>query len=511
MTPPGVPVRELVRADTSGFWMPRGSEEVLDVYFGDQRVFAVAPDTLVEDGTGVRVAWPERLVRHLDGRAELRVVEHLTGTEVYAGPLALGESPGPIDFTDSQGRPLAIDKFGVAVRMFDSLDDAVAIALAEKVAALARDVDAFGVCAFLAYGSLLGAVRDGHVISHDTDADIAYLSRFTHPADVAMESFALERYLTARGWEIGRDRIGRVWADFEDAAGDDRHIDIFVGTVTDGHFFLDRVVEADLDRSAFEPQSTVTLEGVKILAPADPHALLEATYGPTYLTPDPAFAFDNPLSRERTSRALMGNYRFRRGAWVVHLRPQSEDRSARKPSRFARWVARQERDRGSAAYTLVDLGCGASTDAIWAARHGHPSIGVDFAWPMLRTLAGIARRAGLDARFWDVSFHDLRAVVAATAALAGTSGPRVLTCRHVVDVLDIEGRENLWLLARGALRDGGRMYLQWRTRGVGKDRAEPTFRPVPAARIEAEARAHGAHVVAREDKKRSTRLVLEWR
>jgi SAM-dependent methyltransferase len=498
-----------VRADSTGFWLPAPPAKVLDVHLAGHRAFSIAPEIVRVDHSGAFVPWPPRLQPYVDGHADLRVVEHLTGVTVLQGPIQVGTEDRRIEFLDSEGRPLAIDKFGNAVRTFDDLDQDGATAFARAVAALTRDVDAFGVCAFLAYGSLLGAVRDGHVIGHDTDADIAYLSNHTHPGDIALESFALERFLQARGWRTQRERVGLVHALVEDAAGDHRQIDIFVAIITDDHLFLDRVVEAQLDRSAFEPQSTVLLEGVEVLAPADPHALLEATYGPDYLTPDPAFRFDNPVSRERSSRALLGNYRFRRPHWVRYLSAESENRPP-GPTDFARWARQQERRYGGGGRTWVDLGCGTSTDAIWAARQQYVGIGIDFAAPALRRLAGSARSAGVDARFWYVSFHDLRTVLAAGAAMATTPSPRVVTCRLVVDVLDREGRSNLWLLARAALLGGGRMYLQFRTRGTPADRDEPTFRAVAAERILEEARQHGATARDRLDQGRTSRLVLTW-
>ena len=85
-----------------------------------------------------------------------------------------------------------------------------------------------------------------------------------------------------------------------------------------------------------------------------------------------------------------------------------------------------------------------------------------------------------------------------------------MTCRFVVDVLDAEGRSNLWLLARAALLDGGRMYLQFRTRGTRTDRDEPTFRAVATERVLEEAREHGATALDRVDRGRTSRLVLTW-
>ena len=43
------------------------------------------------------------------------------------------------------------------------------------------------------YGCLLGAVRDGHMIGHDSDADVAYLCEYTHPFDIIRECTAAIR------------------------------------------------------------------------------------------------------------------------------------------------------------------------------------------------------------------------------------------------------------------------------------------------------------------------------
>ena len=40
-----------------------------------------------------------------------------------------------------------------------------------------------GVRPFLAYGTLLGAVRQGDFIGHDSDADLGYVSEHDHPVD----------------------------------------------------------------------------------------------------------------------------------------------------------------------------------------------------------------------------------------------------------------------------------------------------------------------------------------
>ena len=67
------------------------------------------------------------------------------------------------------------------------------------------------VPAYLAYGSLLGAVRTGKFIPHDTDGDIAYVSRHETPALIVMEAFRVERALRRLGWSTHR-LTGRLHA-----------------------------------------------------------------------------------------------------------------------------------------------------------------------------------------------------------------------------------------------------------------------------------------------------------
>ena len=57
-----------------------------------------------------------------------------------------------------------------------------------------------GIDAFPAYGTLLGAVREGRLIGHDSDADLGYVSEHTHPVDVVRESFRLQRALADMGY-----------------------------------------------------------------------------------------------------------------------------------------------------------------------------------------------------------------------------------------------------------------------------------------------------------------------
>lgn len=494
-------------ADEHGLNLASKPESVVDVYFDQQRVFSSAPSRVrMRDGQA-HLAWPKVLQRHISGCTQLMVKEHLTGCVLLDEPVQFGRSKQRISVTDRDGRPLAVDKFGALVRMFTETDEAAAHHLATEVARLAEDVNAFGVVGYLVYGSLLGAVRNGKLIGHDTDTDMAYLSNHNHPADIARESFALERFLVDRGWTMQRMRVGLTRAVLHDQSGDLRHIDIFFSSHDGKHFYLNPYVLVEMPRSALVPTSTVVLEGVKIPAPADPDAVLTATYGPSYLIPDPSFEYDQSRLLLRKSHALVGNYRLRRALWQRRLRKSRRNHERTVVTDFAKWVATQ----GTRDAMIIDVGCGSGADALWFARRGNRVIGIDYGDPPIGYLRRIAEEEHLRAEFLQVSLYDVRAMLALGARLAGEPDhDLVLYSRYLLDVLGLEGRTNFWLLARTALLRGGKLYLRFRTAALKEEAHEPGFRALDPDVIEAEAHARGARTVTRRDKHGETTMVLTW-
>jgi SAM-dependent methyltransferase len=494
-----------MHADEAGLSLPCLPDQVVDIYFGEQRVMSLAPDRFTMRAGRARAPWPETLKRRLDGRTTLVVREHLTGEVLLDEPVQFGSSTETISITDREGRPLAVDKFGGLVRMFAQTERATAEHLAQEAARLARDVADFGVPAYLAFGSLLGAVRNGQIIGHDTDIDLAYLSRFRHPADIALESFAMERFLQARGWKIDRIRTGLLHVMVRDQDGDIRHIDIFLSVHDGTHLFVSGFIHAELEESALLPLSEVTLEGVDFPAPADPGAWLSVPYGPSYLVPDPSFTYRLPRSLSRTSLAWMGNYRVQLGGWERRYRPVAT-KPLPAPSEFGKEVG----ELAPEGATIVDVGCGRAGDAIRLARAGRRVVGIDYARPALRRARAVAQREDLDATFERVSLYDLRRTLAVGAWLAAEPGELVVMSRNLLDVLTREGRANFWLLCRTALLHGGTLHVRFRREDPGGDDPDPGFAPLDPDVVQAEAVARGARVLRREDRGPGTVMSFSW-
>ena len=119
---------------------------------------------------------------------------------VFDEEVTLGSSADRIAVVDASGRPLGIDKSNRITTTFDTRDrDQTAPLLDSTEQVLSALLEA-GVDAFPVYGTLLGAIREQDFIGHDSDVDLGYVSRHTHPLDVIRESYRLQRYLRERGY-----------------------------------------------------------------------------------------------------------------------------------------------------------------------------------------------------------------------------------------------------------------------------------------------------------------------
>lgn len=306
-----------MRIDDEGIHLPPELRDPLMLQLAGRPVWAIAPERdghPTADGDRL-VPWPLMLTPHLDGEADavLRVIA--TGQVLLETHVRLGGGVGGIDPRDGKGRPLSIDKNQHVTMMFADVDDDVRGALVDATAQALAFLQERGHDAFLAYGNLLGAVRDGRLIGHDTDADVAFLAKSRHPVGVVLESMAIERAFVAAGWRSHRLSPGTFKLFPRLGDGPRTGLDVFAAFYFDGLFHMMPCVGASLPRQALLPVSTVTLEGRPLPAPADPEAVLEATYGPQWRVPDPAFRYDTPRWLRRRLRGLMRGERKHEPYW----------------------------------------------------------------------------------------------------------------------------------------------------------------------------------------------------
>jgi hypothetical protein len=161
----------------------------IDVMFDDRRIFSfwLQRDTEVRGGENVHL-WPPVLRRFLDGTTELALVDHVSCDPLHVETVQLGSGTGRIAVEDAQGNPMGLDKSLRLSRLFTSRSAEHLEPLLDAIGTVLGALEEAGVKPFLAYGTLLGAVRDGTFIGHDSDADLAYVSAHEHPVDAILES-----------------------------------------------------------------------------------------------------------------------------------------------------------------------------------------------------------------------------------------------------------------------------------------------------------------------------------
>jgi SAM-dependent methyltransferase len=153
------------------------------------------------------------------------------------------------------------------------------------------------------------------------------------------------------------------------------------------------------------------------------------------------------------------------GYWESFYASDARARVPREASPFAHWVAEREPVPGP----LVDVGTGTGRDAIWFARQGYRTVGLDYAESAIDLAASLAEEEGVDTRFARVNLYHPEEVQELGTKLVADLAPRVVYARFFVHALEDDGRRNLWRLTRDLLRGGGRTYLEFR---VGSTRHE---------------------------------------
>jgi SAM-dependent methyltransferase len=403
-----------------------------------------------------RVDWPSPLRRHLDGRARLTVRDSATGQEFLEREVALGSGEGRIEVRNEQGVDLGIDKSGKLVPTFAGRSEAQIAALVDATESVIAALQAAGVEPFLAYGTLLGAVREGAVLGHDSDADLGYVSRHSHPFDVALESFRVQRHLAEQGWEI--DRYSGAAFKITVSEGDaTTGLDVFGGFLDEGRLYLMGEIGTEFREEWIRPLATARLEGREMPVPAHPERLLEVTYGPGWRVPDPAFQFQTPT---RTVRALEDWFRGTQPGSRFWSRRASAGRGQplRSPSVLARQAARVAPRLGA---EVLDIGAGRGADSLWLAQQGLRVTAYDYVTGALQPVERRARREGVDLDVRPLNLTEWRSVLAEGARLAHDPRPRVVLARHVIDATSMVGRESLARLCSMALREGGRLLADF--------------------------------------------------
>ncbi len=499
--------------DREGVHLGTGPDTVFDVCFDGRRVWSFwsERDTAAAGHGELVAAWPDALAARLTGTTEISVREHGATEARYAAEYSFDDSGERLSIVNKSGQPLGLDKSLKLVPTFDTRTEEQSKALLDSVVVVLDELKAAGIEAFPAYGTLLGAVREGHLIGHDSDADLGYVSRHEHPADVVAESFDLQRRLVGLGYATSRYSGISFQVKVVEPDGFVRGLDVFGGYLAGGVLNLVGEVRIPFERDWIFPLGTCTLEGRELPAPAVPEKLLEAMYGPGWKVPDPAYKFGTPDSTIRAFNQYFRATRARRATWASTHRHAEVRVATAPPSPLAEYVVERE----GVPAQVFDLGAGKAVDSLWFARQGSTVVAYDYLVAPARRALRIAAREGVALESCSLNFQEWRSVFSEGARVARATGPRTLLANHLFDSVPRFGRRSVARFASMATREGGTLYADFWCAGRA-DRDAP-WRPVSVDEVVAILTEAGAHIVSREeftdpvhDDRRTGRVVAQW-
>lgn len=153
----------------------------------------------------------------------------------------------------------------------------------------------FGLPVYLTWGTLLGAVRERDFIGHDTDIDLAYLSRAETDFEIVEENETIVRVLRDHGLTVQRHTKGQLHVN---VAGDERaallpayNFDVWTSWIRDDRYYHYPDIKGDIAASAVVPLLRGTFRGERLLMPAAADSVLRCFYGEGWCEPDPGYAW----------------------------------------------------------------------------------------------------------------------------------------------------------------------------------------------------------------------------
>jgi hypothetical protein len=317
--------------------------------------------------------------------------------------------------------------------------------------------DHAGYQAFLVYGSLLGAVREGGYIGHDADFDAAYVSKQRTGPEAAAELRDLALLLIKEGFSV---RAMRACLHIHDRESPEHRIDLF-------HVYFD---EDGVLRFPFGVAGTTTIHesdwrglreidfpGGKALIPEIGEPVVEHLYGSDWRRPKPGFNWN--LDRTDFAREGLITPAIRTEIYWADFYFDHEYSTG---STFSQFIDARPDTPG----TVVDLGCGDGRDACAFGTSGRTVLGLDQSVVGIEHAATHAERLGVAdrVRFEVCDAADTEEVGRALDGLIeATPGPVLFYLRFFLHAIPEEVQAGLMRAIADRARPGDLFAAEFRT------------------------------------------------
>jgi hypothetical protein len=175
-----------------------------------------------------------------------------------------------------------------------------ATAVWESVKVIISELATLGYPALINSGTLLGAVRDGKLIGHDDDVDLAVVLRGTDATTIAREWVSLRRTMSdSMLIDESFEQKNQMHCKLRRAGG--VSVDLFPAWIIEGRAYIWPHTFGTIAESELLPLASMTISGVTLPVPCRPESFLTSNYGATWNIPDPTFRFQWEDARRRFS------------------------------------------------------------------------------------------------------------------------------------------------------------------------------------------------------------------
>lgn len=440
---------------------------LVDIRMDGHRVWSVRlPDPV--DGRTV-VQWPRPLRERLHGRSMIVVEDSVLGGTIARLEKRFGWRSERIAITDKRGQWMAMTKWDRLGPVLEGSRDAVADRLLVSARALIDDLESWGYPVYIVGGTLLGIIRNGEMLPHDDDIDLAFLSDEWHPLELGRVSYEMERKLTAAGYTVVRHSLAQLEVVVFDQAGEiDHYIDIFTGFFRDGEYCQPFALRGpEVTREDLVPTRPLEVNGVALPAPNNPEAWLRYAYGEGWRVPDPTFKFIVPSGTRFRFASWFGVFNRGRYFWEKHFQGRV-DRTV--PPR-GREDVQDFLDRIPPGSNVIDLGCGDGALTQLIADAGHRVVGIDYSYEALR-IAGSG--TGPSPTYLRVNMNDRAAMLELASQVIRTREVWHVFLRDTIHGLTWVNKQNVYLFLAAALRGDATAYITFpHKRTSGYVRSDP--------------------------------------